>query len=565
MYYPIKCPYCLSELTNEEVKYVIGENAEELAAGAGNGAAAGAWNDAGDLNAIAGYGGAYKPDGVNAGFAEAGGEDFYIADDEVIELPGEVDSGFSGNGLGGASGAGSAGSAGSAADFESGAANTESLKSRLKYEPLTIRQIIDVWGKDNVRTDEVDVDVPPAFENARFKGKLINGVRIREDGRSPWRQTDARYCPYCRNVRLHDNSGKFPTFVVLLMGTRDAGKTVYLTSLYHTLSIGGGFRLPLKGSLSMSADMDNDLPIARYANDLFQSDDGRGWLPETTTALQAIPRPVAFSVSVSYGDSQNKSNLKSLLFLRDISGENLASDNPRLRSILAQFAKFDAFLLLLDPYTFPSARTLFPAWKRVDAQKGVDQLSGFQNIIETKVSRSFANGRISVPTTVLVTKGDIFFDKRSRAMLSEMGVKQSNPALANPVNYFDREYFSVVNRGTQHILEKLNSKVLNFLKDWFDDPYFAVVSALGQAVTVRFDEEKQLRYVDNPNLISPWKIAETLARLLMSLHALPPYDIAESRPNTEESKREREDRLRKNREIINKWGKSYCSGWNQIN
>jgi hypothetical protein len=215
-YYPIKCPYCLEELANEDVKFnlrtgIAGKRREiredipvQSTAPASDG-----WLD-GDSS-----GGESTPDiswlmddskdSKDAGWLDGADTPVKTARNQVTNTPTE---GF--------------------------------------YKLSELKRL---FGEENVKPLlNRDVHAPPALANKpEYKEDLLVGVDIatQKDGYETITTYRRRYCD-CEK-ELMNAAGMKASYVILMLGPSSAGKTMYLIALHKALKVDGGYLLPPEG------------------------------------------------------------------------------------------------------------------------------------------------------------------------------------------------------------------------------------------------------------------------------------------------------------------------------
>ena len=420
---------------------------------------------------------------------------------------------------------------------------------RAKVEYYTFSQLKGYFVKGLNRSacfeeaQYVKVDIPPELEDPSCPGNLLTAVHFMrpEPQTDQWSEysVSERYCPCCHK-NLTPNAGKMPTYVALLLGTSDAGKTVFLIALYYALARVEGFCLPYNATLLMSLlETRSDFSIAQWAENLFK----HGNPPGTTVQLDSDP--LALGLTLTLGQTQKKC----ILYLRDIPGETLTGGESDLRSMLSQFPRFDGFLLLIDPLTFVASNDIFGSGKK--RKSGPRQLADLSTSIQTNIISRVDGNVINAPTLVFVTKGDMLLDPAVTEKLARHRIYLSNPALTNrPVTQGDKRYFDGIDAGTRQILSTLSPNVPAFVKGCFKNAKYFLVSAYGRnGNTVQADGRL------NTNALKPWRVAQAVECFLMQLNMLPPYDQMDScEPKPYEA----------NLQLINEWGSKNCVNWVDI-
>jgi len=500
-YYPIKCPYCLKVHNNETIRFDMRtamETARRVVSGTN----------------------------IQKVTAE-------VNEDEDLE--------------------------GLAGDVVTGGAQSSKLPN---IGLLTIGDLKGLVGDGNVEPIYRSVNALPSLvpdsKKIEFTEDVLLGVKIKslENGVEVERSLFDRCCDcgdpqYPRKFNIA--AGTVPMYVVLMMGSSSAGKTIYLLSLYHALSDSGGYALPPHSPIAklyLSGITDNtnnaDTAIAKMADELFYE----GKLPPTTINLTNEP----LTLDINFRVERTNTGNRALLYLRDIPGEYLTNPERQtdLFQLTAQFPLFDGFMIMFDPKTFRN--TVFGADVTLEQRRYIDRL---KQIIVNNV-RPVIGDKIPQPTSAVITKGDLFTEHLRELMLK--GVSASNETLA-PRLYesFDRDYFYEINRGTREILERLSPNVLTLLDGEFANYTLCLVSSLSRQ-HIDIEGERVL----TPNAINPWRVVEPMLQLLMHMHIIPPFDLTGLRTPPAEKRDALLARQFRNRKLINDWGNNFCTGWIEL-
>ena len=433
----------------------------------------------------------------------------------------------------------------------------------------TIAQLVERYGEDNIlltyKTEFITNSEIRGYDLC--DGQLIESVVITTVSNDTEIDVQCRRrfcnCDISGQPReFFAIAGTVPSLVVLLMGSSSAGKTTYLTSLYHDLNETSGYKLPPKSGaplakISMSVltgrnERGEEKSISNLSDILFKD----GLLPPTTIDMYNEPLSLQLSVTMP-----NKIRHQALIYLRDIPGEYLTNPNEaeEIEKILHQFKSFDGFIMMFDPLTFTtSVFADSPDMTDPGAQR--NQLTNIVGLVTQTIAPLFDRNVIKKPTVAIVTKGDKFFDRQNIARLSERNIERNLPILAvGQIESFDRPYFNTVNANVKHIIAQLSSKINTLLENSFenDDVIYSLVAALSKEP---IDIDYENRLVVTPSALSPWNVSEPILRLLMKLKILPPFDKTISYDTKDGTNPI--VRLNATKAVINKWGREYCVEWN---
>jgi len=441
----------------------------------------------------------------------------------------------------------------------------------------TLSELKKHFGEENVKPLlDRDVHAPPALANKpEYRADLLVGVEIttRKDGYETTTTYRKRYCE-CEK-ELMNAAGMKASYVILMLGPSSSGKTMFLIALHKALKVDGGYLLPppedenSRGGIAkllvtvLSGGGEGDTSLNKMSDDLF--DDGK--LPLSTFSLENEPLVLDVSVDFKNGKSNN-----ALLFLRDMPGEWLTKPDKaeELETIAKQFSLFDAFIMMLDPFTFTSRNVFRSEGNNENMDKiklkYIDILNG---VLTGQVVPYVGGKKINKPTAVVITKGDHFFNQQNYQRLEQNGVARSFPTLTSwQKASFDKLYFSEIDNDVGRILNSLSINIINMLEKNFGNTFYALVSALSKLpIDIEYNKEGSLGrgdYVSNPNVIKPWRVADPFIRMLMRLNIVPPFDKVEIRTIDMEPHDLRLGRNTKYLAEVNDWGRTYCNAWDDL-
>jgi len=444
----------------------------------------------------------------------------------------------------------------------------------------TYQNILNIFGEDNVvlkwNTDVRNnqpflVDVP-AEQRTDFAGDLLTSLDIksREGGFEITREYTERFCQCGKELNVY--AGVNPSYVILLLGPSNSGKTMFMVALYEVLLTQFGHTIPPKKA---GAEKVADLGITVLSGDEGETEDtslkamtnklfGEGILPGTTIALDNQPLTLRI-----HADYINKKENAALLHIRDMPGEYLTNTSRanELASIVRNFTKFDGFLMMIDPDTFKEG---YIFRKAVDGSSDKEKYIGMlHRVLTERILPVIGGRRIEKPVAAVITKGDKFFDPDTRETLHTKDVEQSAMIFSpHQKETFDLSYYEEIDKGCKLILEKLSSNVTDMLNLSFSNVFYSLASSLHRDLQLDVSEvtidDKKRRKVDNKNAISPWRVTDSFIRLLMQLSIIPPLDKVRIRPTDLETEEDCKARNKKYLDAVNGWGDTHCSGWSPI-
>lgn len=492
-------------------------------------------------------------------------------------------------------------------------AQKEWTRAKFATGLVKLKYIKRFWD-DIIMAKPIAVKVAPAYRKNNKTGDLEE-LFVKSSGSVQRSLIRKRYCPHCWNNSkvetgfreitkslLHPNAGFVPTFIILLMGTSDAGKTVYLTMMYREMrkspSLSSNIKFSIMHESTAAVDELNELSIASHLEELEKT----GLLPPSTKAMQIIPPPLPFTVEVTNGVK----NSQSLLYLRDIAGETLLNiGSDEIERLSAQFSEFDGFILLIDPKTFCDAEGLFRKEyenRTSKVEDGIVYFNKLEEVMRVHMSKNREESKIEAPAVVAITKGDLFRTLEHKERLRERGVLQNNSAIAKIDGkrrvLLGKRFYNDISRGTEIILEKLTGNqgfsILDFANRRFKsitaegkpNVYYSLVSAL-EGVEIEdinkedIDKKYRSRIVGGANSfrnnVAPDKVRESFEILLMLLNIIPPFHEISLRETLEPvkkglfsfgaNKKEKDATLQRkenNVKIMNEWREKYVVDWEEI-
>ncbi|MCL2573829.1 MAG: hypothetical protein FWE34_04660 [Defluviitaleaceae bacterium] len=549
-YYPIKCPYCLLQLTNKEVRFNLGKSNEKQE------------REVRETAPMQSQVATKVTDSYSDSWDDVGGDTPAVAD--AAWLDGSDNSLDGGEWM-------SDSKRGSAGHVQSTEAPTEGF--------YTYSEIVNIFGQENVRPLlNKEIYAPPALRVAPLSNEdiemhLLTGVEIttRIDGVETKTVYRKRFCECGKG--LMNAAGMKASYVLLMMGPTSSGKTMFLVALHKALRQGSGYTLPPRGSgsyeiadLSVTVlsggDRGEDTSLEKMADELIDY----GKLPLSTFALDN--EPLVLDVFIDFRN--NRSN-GALLFVRDMPGEFLTNPDKteELYKIANQFSKFDGFIMMLDPFTF-TERSVFHSDGRADTsdREKLRFVERLNQILTNDIIPLIGKQRIDKPTAVIVTKGDHFFDPQNKQRLIQRGVEFSLPTLTIwQKESYDKQYFDEVDKDSKRIISSLSPNVANVLKRNFSNVFCSLVSSLSKEpmeIVNRDGERGPGDYVVVPNAINPWRVSDPFIRMLMQLNIVPPFDEVEIRTPDGETRDQTIGRNTRYLATINAWGRLYCSGWEDL-
>ncbi|MCQ1528571.1 TRAFAC clade GTPase domain-containing protein [Lutispora saccharofermentans] len=277
--------------------------------------------------------------------------------------------------------------------------------------------------------------------------------------------TNKRLCPKCHN-ELPITAGKFPSNIISIVGASQVGKSVYMTSLIHTLQNFTAYNFDA-ACLPVSVDVSKKFRES-YEEPLYD----RGVLFDPTQK-EVRQEPLMFQFKFK---NENKPPVTLVFF--DVAGEGMIDQD--YMDIFATHIKNSAgILFLVDPLQIRTIRN------KIDIKKGEDSgefaskydepreviISLFENFIGHQ-----EKGKTDIPTAVVLTKSDML-----RILSEDEYIKENSNIFynVNHKNTFNLTEFENIDGEVKRFLEKVDRAFTDALEVHFKDRAFFAVSALG--------------------------------------------------------------------------------------
>jgi hypothetical protein len=345
--------------------------------------------------------------------------------------------------------------------------------------------------------------LPPAFAAA--------GRRTAAECPQCGGKTTVAVCPVCHS-RLPVYFGKVGSHLIVPVGAKEAGKTVFMTVLVHELMHRTGEQL--NAAVTGADDYTLHRFPSEYERPLYR--ESRLPSPTTTTAGQHNRPPFVFRFTNEWSWPQvlaghlGRSGLRgsrdprrTLLSFLDTAGEDLRTRQSMEENVRCLSAA-GGILLLLDPLQMPGARELAAPDTRLPALASDDEPSTvLQNFTDILLA---GNGekpgqRIDRPLAIVFTKVD--------ALLPSL--PETSPLLRPPPRgrYFDERDSRAVHTEIQRLLARWQGGEIDRVArlNYRTYRYFGV-SALGETPTG--DNRVSARGVRPYRVTSPmlWLLAQ---------------------------------------------------------
>ncbi|WP_055106678.1 hypothetical protein [Paenibacillus ihumii] len=323
-------------------------------------------------------------------------------------------------------------------------------------------------------------DVPP--EHLIYSDHVLIGLKDRYG-----EVTRTRLCPHCHN-ELPITAGKVPSNIISIVGASQVGKSVYMTSLIHTLQ-------NMTANHFDAACMPLNAEISRkfrtmYEEPLFE----RGDLL-ASTQKEKMQEPFIFQFVFK---DESKPPLTLVFF--DVAGEGMV-DQDYLGLQGQHIKNSSGMLFMVDPLQIRSIREKIRINVGDKPGEWVSQYDEPRDVVLTMFGDFIAyeeQGKTDIPTAVVLTKSDML-----HSLKDEEGeyIKSNSNIFNNAVHrkYFNLTEFENIDGEIRRFIEKVDRPFKDTMDVYFKDTGYFAVSALGSnPVDQKLQDVVQPIRVDEP-------------------------------------------------------------------
>lgn len=331
--------------------------------------------------------------------------------------------------------------------------------------------------------------LPPAFAGGRQEVAYCPACQG---------ETNIRICPVCHS-RLPVHFGKVGSRLIVPVGAKEAGKTVFMTVLVHELMHQTGQRF--NAAITGADDYTRQRFASEYERPLYRESK---LLPPTTAAGTHNRAPLVFRFTTEGRRPLNgrPGPQRTLLSFFDTAGEDLRSAES-IEQNVRYLGAADGILLLLDPLQMRGARNLAAPGTRLPTPGFPDDepATVLENVTDLLLASEGKkpNKRISKPLAIVFTKMDTLMHD----------LKETSPLLRPPPQegYFDERDSLEVHTEIQRLLARWEGTRIDQIAqlNYRRFRYFGV-SALGETPTQ--DNRVAARG------IRPWRVASPILWIL---------------------------------------------------
>ncbi|WP_336782230.1 TRAFAC clade GTPase domain-containing protein [Paenibacillus illinoisensis] len=279
--------------------------------------------------------------------------------------------------------------------------------------------------------------------------------------------TRRRLCPHCHN-ELPVTAGKAPSNIISIIGASQVGKSVYMTSLIHTLQhyTADHFDaacMPLNAEISRRFRAD-------YEEPLFE----RGDLLDSTQK-EKLQEPFIFQFVFK---DEDKAPLTLVFF--DVAGEGMVEQD--YLGLHGQHIKNSAgILFMVDPLQIRSIRDKIRINLGNEPGEWTPRYDEPRDVVLTLFGDFIAyqdKAKTDIPTAVVLTKSDML-----HSLKDEEGdyIKSNSNVFRNMVHreWFDLTEFENIDGEIRRFIEKVDRPFKGTMDVYFKDTAYFAVSALG--------------------------------------------------------------------------------------
>jgi hypothetical protein len=299
-------------------------------------------------------------------------------------------------------------------------------------------------------------------------------------------ETRIRICPVCHS-RLPVHFAKVGSRLIVPVGAKEAGKTVFMTVLVHELMHQTGHQL--NAAIAGADEHTRQRFASEYERPLYR--ESRLLAPTTTAAGDRSQPPLVFRFTNKKplprmlngrlgqaGPLANRDPQHTLLSFFDTAGEDLRSQQS-IEQNVRYLAAADGVLLLLDPLQMRGARDLAAPGTRLPTPGSTDDepTAVLERVTDLLSGIGGKPGEpISKPLAIVFTKMDTLLD----------GLNQTSPLLRSLPQqpYFDQRDSLAVHTEIQRLLARWEGTRIDEIArlNYRTYRYFGI-SALGETPT----------------------------------------------------------------------------------
>lgn len=280
-------------------------------------------------------------------------------------------------------------------------------------------------------------------------------------------QTRRRLCPNCHN-ELQISAGKVPSNIISIVGATSVGKSVYMTSLIHTLQhvTASNFNA---ACIPMNAELSRRFRTY-YEDPIFEQGVMLG-------ATQKIEKMEPFIFNFVFKD-ESVAPLTLVFF--DVAGEGM-TDRQYMDIYASHIQNSSGILFMVDPLQIKTIRERLMLGLGEDSGDLAPRHAEPRDVIITMFENFIGHqdrSKTSIPTAIVLTKSDML-----KHLKEEDGdyINTNSNVFRNVVHagYLNLEEFNNINGEIRRFIEKVDRPFKDAVDVYFDNAAYFAVSALG--------------------------------------------------------------------------------------
>ncbi len=294
--------------------------------------------------------------------------------------------------------------------------------------------------------------------------KYADGVLVEITDRYGF-STDKRLCPHCHN-KLPITAGKFPSNIISIVGASQVGKSVYMTSLIHTLQNFTAYNFDA-ACLPVSVEVSKKFREV-YEDPLYE----RGVLFDSTQK-EVRQEPLMFQFKFK---DESKPPLTLVFF--DVAGEGMV-EQEYLDIFAAHIKNSSGILFLVDPLQIRTIRNKIEIKKEDSPGEFTSKYDEPREVIISLFENFIGHqqkGKTDIPTAIVLTKSDML-----KILCEEDYIKENSNIFHNVMHKgsFNLTEFENINGEVKRFIEKVDRAFNDALEVHFSHTAFFAVSSLG--------------------------------------------------------------------------------------
>jgi GTPase SAR1 family protein len=313
--------------------------------------------------------------------------------------------------------------------------------------------------------DELEAVIDPNTipdENKIYSDRVLMGVSDKYSV-----VTRTRLCPTCHND-LPITAGKHPSNIVSIVGATSVGKSVYMTSLIHTLQhvTANNFEaacIPLDNDISRRFRREYEIPLFENGSLL------------KSTAITSRQEPFIFQFVFK---DETKAPLTLVFF--DVAGDGM-TDKEYMSLHAAHIKNSAGILFLVDPMQIRAIREKM-LYQMGEKPGEIVAIADEPREVAISLYRDFIaheeSSKTDIPTAVILTKSDLL-----HALKNDDGeyIRTNSNVFNNVVHkgVLNLDEFENINGEIRRFLAKVDTPFVNAVDVYFKDASYFAVSALG--------------------------------------------------------------------------------------